>query len=300
MKKQPPFNNEESKDLASILQNWVLSALSSVRSAHGKWVFHGGTALGQAYNSWRFSEDLDFMVDPSLETIPLMQKVLDLVKPQVLLSFGPDASVSLKTRAGDKNPACFHVVLTVPQSMSNIKVKVEFWETLALSTYAKVTKLTKGHAAAVRGVVARAAPAQIEVADLPQIFTDKWFALTQRAEVKHRDVWDLAWLLEKEELAKKDDAVVYNELLKLAPSYPNCLKGRDWLEYATQRLQVLQDAAYVPLFKAEMQRWLPDAVGTLPDAWFKDAVERVTIRLESLLTIMAQHVNTGVSNDFSN
>lgn len=297
MKKQPPFNQEESKDLASVLQNWALSALTSVRNAHGKWIFHGGTALGQAYNSFRFSEDLDFMVEPSLETIPLMQKVLDLVKPQVLLAFGPEASLTLKSRAGDKNPACFHIVLTVPQSMSNIKVKIEFWETMSLSTYAKVTKLTRGHNASVRGVVARAAPAQVEVADLPQIFADKWFALTQRAELKHRDVWDLAWLLEKEDLAKLDDIQVFKEMTALMLNYPNCLKGDDWINSANLRLTQMTSNEYPAKFKAEMGRWLSDSMSTLPEAWYKDAIERVTIRLESLIVILKEHM--GNNNDIS-
>ena len=298
MAKQPPFNNQETKDLATVLQNWVLSALTSVKNASGKWVFHGGTALGQAYNSMRFSEDLDFMVDPSLETIPLMNKVINILKPQVLLTFGPDATLGLKARQGDKNPACFHVVLTLPQSMSNVKVKIEFWETKSLSTYAKVTKLTRGHSTIVRGVQAHAMPAQVEVADLTQIYADKWFALTQRAELKHRDVWDLAWLLEKTEIAALDDQKLNDEVMKLKSNYPNCLKGEDWVNTAKNRKDKLESIQYVSEFKSEMSRWLPEAVSTLPDAWFDDALQRVANRLENVIHMIEQNelgANDGIS-----
>ena len=288
--KQPVLSLDEERAMVSVLQGWVLQAISQSKKDYGKWVFHGGTALKKAFQSMRYSEDLDFMIEPDLDTGALMQKVADHVQVLSSVSYGSDAQIRLKARASDKNPQMYHVVLTVPSlTMSSVKVKVEFSPTQHLQTYIKTSLLTPPDVAMVRHKVAQAKAVRLEVGNLEQIYIDKWVALTMRPEIKHRDVWDLSWLLERRDIAAISAQDIWPRMQHLVKTfYPSNDQSQAWAFTARQRFATMETIQYTDDFVADMQRWLDSDMASLDKSLFQERVSRVLGAMEGVVYTMEQ------------
>ena len=285
---QPVLSPDEARAMESVLQGWVLQAIALSKKDYGKWVFHGGTALKKAFQSVRYSEDLDFMVEPDLDTGVLMQKVANHVQVLSAVSYGSDAKVRLKARTSDKNPQMYHVVLTVPSlTMSSVKVKVEFSPTQHLQTYVKTSLLTSPDIAIVRHKVAQAKAVRLEVGNLEQLYIDKWVALTMRPEIKHRDVWDLSWLLERSEIAGIDLLDVWSKMQQLVKTfYPNNDQSEKWALVANERFETMGTSNYTTAFVADMQRWLDSDMAGMQPSLFEARVSRVLGAMEGIVYLM--------------
>lgn len=288
--KQPVLSPDEERAMESVLQGWVLQAISQSKKDYGKWVFHGGTALKKAFQSMRYSEDLDFMIEPDLDTATLMQKVADHVQVLSSVSYGSDAQIRLKARTSDKNPKMYHVVLTVPSlTMSSVKVKVEFSPTQHLETYVKTSLLTPPDVAMVRHKVAQAKAVRLEVGNLEQIYIDKWVALTMRPEIKHRDVWDLSWLLERADIAAIPTPDIWQQMQQLVKTfYPGNDQSEAWPQTARKRFEAMGTTQYTSEFVADMQRWLDSDLASMQTSLFQDRVHRVLGAMEGVVYSMEQ------------
>jgi predicted nucleotidyltransferase component of viral defense system len=288
--KQPVLSPDEERAMESVLQGWVLQAISLSKKDYGKWVFHGGTALKKAFQSMRYSEDLDFMIEPDLDTAALMQRVADHVQVLSSVSYGSDAQIRLKARASDKNPKMYHVVLTVPSlTMSSVKVKVEFSPTQHLEMYVKTSLLTPPDVAMVRHKVAQAKSVRLEVGNLEQIYIDKWVALTMRPEIKHRDVWDLSWLLERAAISAIPASQSWSQMQQLVKTfYPDNDQSNVWVQTARHRFETMASKQYINDFVADMQRWLDSDLASMQTSLFQDRVHRVLGAMEGILYVMEQ------------
>lgn len=288
--KQPILSPDEERAMESVLQGWVLQAISLSKKDYGKWVFHGGTALKKAFQSMRYSEDLDFMVEPDLDTATLMQKVADHVQVLSSVSYGSDAQIRLKARTSEKNPKMYHVVLAIPSlTMSSVKVKVEFSPTQHLGAYVKTSLLTPPDVAMVRHKVAQAKAVRLEVGNLEQIYIDKWVALTMRPEIKHRDVWDLSWLLERTNIATISSQDVWSQMQQLVTTfYPTNDQSQAWPATARNRFDVMGTPAYTTNFVSDMQRWLDSDLASMQASLFQDRVNRVLGSMEGIVYAMEQ------------
>lgn len=288
--KQPVLSPDEERAMESVLQGWVLQAISLSKKDYGKWVFHGGTALKKAFQSMRYSEDLDFMIEPDLDTATLMQKVADHVQVLSSVSYGSDAQIRLKSRTSDKNPQMYHVILTVPSfTMSSVKVKVEFSPTQHLQTYVKTSLLAPPDVAMVRHKVAQAKAVRLEVGNLEQIYIDKWVALTMRPEIKHRDVWDLSWLLERPEIAAIPAQDIWERMQHLVKTfYPGNDQSAAWATVARERFETMGSVEYSKAFVTDMQRWLDSDMASMEPSLFQDRVNRVLGAMEGVVYAMEQ------------
>lgn len=285
-----PYTQKEHQQIAMILQGWILEALARHKK-NGAWVFHGGTCLNKAYRSGRFSEDLDFMIDPSLDTLALMDAVLKDVSIQARQAFKGDTVVDLKPRFGDKNPRMFNLRLSTPQANSKVVVKVEFWQTLNLSSYAKATGMLPDFQTTVRDVYLGTTATAMEVGHIDQIFIDKWLALTRRTALKNRDVWDASWLLDVKNFQDSDPVMIVDEMEKLSVHY-EAMNVADWSARAHERLAQLREPGYAKLFQKEMQLWLPDNYAGQPEKFFKDRGALVADKLAAIIEVLDLRVPT--------
>lgn len=286
MAQKPQWTEQEHRDIANVMQGWIIESLATRRSQYGKWAFHGGTALKQAYQSERFSEDLDFMISPNIDTKTLMGVVIKDVELKALQTFGRGTSVRLKSSRDEKNPTHFTLVLMAPEhSASFVNVKVEFWETLHFPVYAKVSTQTAPQRAIVRGIPMDSQSARIEVGSLEQIYVDKCFALTQRNYLKERDIWDLSWLLEKTPLIAISTDELFERMLALGKCYSPKV-GDEWLETAHKRLQEMQDPGFPQRFKTNMQRWLNEPWRSEPLEKFEERALGVIQLLEGIISTL--------------
>lgn len=290
MAQKPQWTEHEHRDIANVMQGWIIESLATRRGQYGKWAFHGGTALKQAYQSERFSEDLDFMISPNLDTKAMMNVVIKDVELKALQTFGRGTTLRLKTGRDAKNPTHFTLVLMAPEhSASFVNVKVEFWETLHFPVYAKVSTQTAPQRAMVRGIPLDSQSARIEVGSLEQIYVDKCFALTQRNYLKERDIWDLSWLLEKTPLIAISTDELFSRMVELGKCY-SPKEGAEWLETAHKRLAEMQSPEFPQRFKTQMQRWLSEPWRSEPVEKYEDRALSVIQLLEGIISTLENNI----------
>lgn len=176
----------EHRQIASESHLLVLDGLASKTS----WsiedvVFQGGTSLALAWNSPRFSEDLDFVARNDLNFSEAMQTIGQHVQEKLNQTY-PGAVVEVKEKGEGQN-SNFMLAVSLPNVLGKVKIKTEFWkvEREHIQSYDGSIKEV-----AARGNITPAVP----VASPNQIFADKMVALGARARLKWRDVFDLWYL----------------------------------------------------------------------------------------------------------
>lgn len=236
----------EAFDLRQALHVATLDALmASRRWEPGDIAFQGGTSLHLAHGSPRFSEDLDFLVNSSLNLDRIGESIQKRLKSAQWIPSGTSLVV---TKAKDgHNPHAFNVNVSGPNVVGGVRVKVELWQTAAQTiTALKVTaspvRLAAGPGAGMQAFV--------PTAELAEIHVDKVFALAARPYLKPRDVFDLHWLGAQ---GVAPVCTVEDMRVRLA-TYPN-VRPEQWLAMASARLVELQGAT--DRITEDLKRWLP-------------------------------------------
>ncbi len=235
-------------DLRQALHVAVLDALvSSRRWEPGDLVFQGGTSLHLAHGSPRFSEDLDFLVNSSLQLNSISASIKARLEGTAWLPAG--AVLDVKKAKDGRNPHAFIVSIGGQQIVGGVRVKVELWQTSAqaLATIKAVVapvRLTRGRAAGMQAFVPTAA--------LAEIYADKVFALVARRYLKPRDVFDLHWLSANH---KQSECSTKDMEVRLA-TYPN-ESAHGWLEKAAARRELI--LASEDAIRDNLKLWLPSA-----------------------------------------
>lgn len=176
----------EHRQIASESHLLVLDGLASKTS----WsvedvVFQGGTSLALAWNSPRFSEDLDFVARNDLNLSEAMQTIGQHVQEKLNETY-PGAIVEVKEKGEGQN-SNFMIAVSLPNVLGKVKIKTEFWKVDSehIQSYDGSIKEV-----AARGNITPTVP----VASPDQIFADKMVALGARPRLKWRDVFDLWYL----------------------------------------------------------------------------------------------------------
>lgn len=239
----------EEFDLRQALHVAVLDALMvSRRWQPGELIFQGGTSLHLAHSSPRFSEDLDFLVNESLNLQALDRTMHSRLSTLAWLP--PDMTLTVSKAKEARNPHSFVVKLAGVEVIGGVRVKVELWQTPAdamspLGVSVVPVKLAQGPAAGIQTFV----PA----ANVAEIYADKMFALAARLYLKPRDVFDLHWMRSQPGAAY---ACSVDDLRVRLATYPNETPA-GWLEKAELRRVELQGAGAA--ITADLKRWLPSS-----------------------------------------
>lgn len=239
----------EEFDLRQALHVAVLDALMvSRRWQPGELIFQGGTSLHLAHSSPRFSEDLDFLVNESLNLQALDRTMQSRLSTLAWLP--PDMTLTVSKAKEARNPHSFVVKLAGVSVIGGVRVKVELWQTPAdamspVGVSVVPVKLVQGPAAGMQTFV----PA----ANVAEIYADKVFALAARLYLKPRDVFDLYWMERQSGAAY---ACSLDDLRVRLATYPN-ETPTGWLEKAEVRRVELQSAGAA--ITADLKRWLPSS-----------------------------------------
>jgi predicted nucleotidyltransferase component of viral defense system len=235
----------------------LLSALSEAGVLRHV-IFQGGTALRLCYGGERYSEDLDFVCGRAgaylkdVEFEALVDKALEATKRTLQRDFDIDAAqIALKrpTRpelleGSDVNVAAWQIVVPVNPTPKTPKsrIKIEFANVPSYDSKPLTVSATPG-LVQVQDVILNAETPN-------EILADKAVALTARAALKFRDVWDV-WFLVNKLAATPDREIV----LKKFADYGTL----DIAVKANARLDELAKDATATAFYAEMRRFLPSA-----------------------------------------
>jgi predicted nucleotidyltransferase component of viral defense system len=235
----------------------LLSALSEAGVLQHV-VFQGGTALRLCYGGERYSEDLDFvcgragaylkdvefddLVDNALETTKrTLQRDFDIDAAQVVLKRPAQPEL---VKENDVNVAAWQIVVPVNPTPNTPKsrIKIEFANVPSYDS---------------KPLTVNAAPGLVQIQDVilnvetaNEILADKAVALTARAALKFRDVWDV-WFLVNKLGAIPDRKMVSKKFVDYGTS--------DIAAKAKARLNELAKDATATAFYAEMKRFLPSA-----------------------------------------
>jgi len=219
-------------------------------------VFQGGTSLRLCYGGERYSEDLDFVCGKSgsyftdIEFKDLIEIALETTKKTLSRDFGIDSKeISLKkpehpdlVKQSAVNVAAWQIIVPVEATRNAPKsrIKIEFANVPAYSTNPMPVRATPG-LVQVEDVI-------LTVETQDEILADKAVALTARAALKFRDVWDV-WFLQDRLDAKTNRETVRKKFNDYGTSDPEAK--------AEKRLAELSEKATANAFLAEMRRFLP-------------------------------------------
>jgi predicted nucleotidyltransferase component of viral defense system len=219
-------------------------------------VFQGGTSLRLCYGGERYSEDLDFVCGKSgsyftdIEFKDLIEIALETTKKTLSRDFGIDSKeISLKkpehpdlVKQSAVNVAAWQIIVPVEATRNAPKsrIKIEFANVPAYATNPMPVRATPG-LVQVEDVI-------LTVETQDEILADKAVALTARAALKFRDVWDV-WFLQDRLDAKTNRETVRKKFNDYGTSDPEAK--------AEKRLAELSEKATANAFLAEMRRFLP-------------------------------------------
>lgn len=235
----------------------LLSALSEAGVLQHV-VFQGGTALRLCYGGERYSEDLDFvcgkagaylkdvefdgLVDSALETTKrTLQRDFDIDAAQIVLKHPAQPEL---VKGADVHVAAWQIVVPVNPTSNTPKsrIKIEFANVPSYDS---------------KPLTVNAAPGLVQIQDVilnvetaNEILADKAVALTARAALKFRDVWDV-WFLVNKLGATPDREMVRKKFA----DYGTC----DVAVKASTRIDELAKDATATAFYVEMKRFLPSA-----------------------------------------
>ncbi|WP_439544038.1 nucleotidyl transferase AbiEii/AbiGii toxin family protein [Hyphomicrobium sp.] len=235
----------------------LLSALSEAGVLQHV-VFQGGTALRLCYGGERYSEDLDFvcgkagaylkdvefdgLVDNALETTKrTLQRDFDIDAAQIVLKRPAQPEL---VKGNDVNVAAWQIVVPVNPTSNTPKsrIKIEFANVPSYDSKPLTVNATPG-LVQIQDVI-------LNVETANEILADKAVALTARAALKFRDVWDV-WFLVNKLGATPDREMVGKKFVDYGTS--------DIAAKAKARLDELAKDATATAFYAEMKRFLPSA-----------------------------------------
>lgn len=264
-------------DLRQALHVATLDALmASRRWEPGDLVFQGGTSLHLAYGSPRYSEDLDFLVNSSLNLQSIAKAVQARLEGTSWLV--PQGAKLVVSKAKDaRNPHTFVVAIGGPELIGAVRVKVELWRAPestvnAVKTTVSSIRLASGAASGLQTFV--------PTAELPEIYVDKVFALGARPYLKARDVFDLHWLV-----SHGVAGVCTPESLRVRlATYPGETAAA-WLVKAQARREEL--ASSLGPIEEDLKRWLPSS-WPLTGAAVRSMVQSAITSLDEGLRAMRQ------------
>jgi len=189
--------NLSPKDITEIATRLHYAALEQIFRVSdwrvGDAVFQGGTSLKVAWNSPRFSEDLDFMI--SAEQMPQLDRIMKRLVGKVRAALAHDLAGSDFRLKGACNPdnrlQRYEIVWSHPNKRGKVSVKLEFLETPRSKLVLYPTRIAIPMPEPETKVTINT---PIPVPELMGSFSDKMVALAKREYHKARDVYDVAFI----------------------------------------------------------------------------------------------------------
>jgi predicted nucleotidyltransferase component of viral defense system len=212
--------------------------------------FMGGTCLRCCYGSPRLSEDLDFTAGPDFDKAMLVSLGETLVE-QLQEKYAFAVQVSPPVREEGNTDTWKVKIQTRPKrpDLPAQRINIDVCSVRSYQVRPMVLLNPYGVDLGVSGLIIRAESRE-------EIFVDKLVALALRPNrVKHRDLWDIAWL--HEQAVKPAGELLFEKARE------HGFKPGAFLEKLDIRIAVLKDQELMLReFRAEMLRFLPAAISS--------------------------------------
>jgi predicted nucleotidyltransferase component of viral defense system len=194
VKKRKPLDPANARRMSDLGHMAFIDALTQATPLQTRqFAFHGGTSLHLSWKSPRFSEDLDFLLDRSLQ--PKMEKFIRKIETRMrqnLRAIDPDLDIEIsdKTRP-DSNLLNYRLTVSSDAFIGNVKVKAEFWQVEGEYLRQYDTRFAYP---LKNGDIVSSVSQPMPAATLEAAYADKLTAFATRNHLKWRDVFDLWWI----------------------------------------------------------------------------------------------------------
>lgn len=198
-----PLTTAERTQWASLGHVLLLQSLMQASDwTREQFAFHGGTSLHLSWNSPRFSEDLDFLLERSAaqRTRQVMDKAQRRMR-EALLLIDPEFQIEMRDKSTERMGA-FHVLLSKPGVLGKAMVKAEFWH--VAPTYLAHYETTPRVPAVPTdlGGMRLRVDAMLPAATLASALADKLTAFATRPHLKWRDLFDYWWIQQQRDFVR--------------------------------------------------------------------------------------------------
>ena len=243
--------------ISQTLQIFTLDGIAgSLGDTKGRIMFHGGTSISTIHGSPRWSEDLDFVVSPSMsndldavreEVERQAAERIDEVTPGAKFELVDKGKARGKVREADPGTVMrWTGRWEHPSRIGVVKIKTEFYIAEPDITALYTTFDATGEAVGIETYH------PIPAATLDTIWADKIMAMSARPAMKWRDVYDMGYVMDH--MGQMSDDDLYKRLEVACASYRSSMTTicdglqRDYLADLSSNYQT---------FKNDMQSWLP-------------------------------------------
>lgn len=247
--------------------------------------FQGGTCLRLCYQSYRYSEDLDFAGGPDFDAAAF-EKIKTCLEDHITAKFGLETTVKAPGHLGatpDHVPVSKWTlaVVTSPGNRSVAKQKIKL-EVAAVKAHSSITVPTIPRYEAFGGY----RPVLVNAETREEIMSDKLIAFPTSlydgqgkpqekdgARIRFRDLWDLSWL------ASTGVKPNYDFVAKKTEDY-GLANFRELVENATRRIPEIVNE---PHFLGEMSRFIDASTveSTLKSQGYRDFMSNTVVNFYS-------------------
>lgn len=243
--------------MAQRLQIFLLDAIAASSASKGPgFMFHGGTAISTCYGSPRWSEDLDFVIDPA--RLDAIDAALDAARGTIggrVEDVTPGADIRLESRGTGRaaEPGTVSRWLLRwehPARVGAVKVKAEFFIAPPGTAVDYMTR--PAHPAFDLDRSRHPLP----VATPEGFRADKIMAVSARPAMKWRDIFDLGFVSGLLPDATRSGGGLMDRLRVAATSYRGSLPE---IREGLDRPHVIEAEHDEDGFISDMQRWIPTA-----------------------------------------
>lgn len=256
LNKRSQYAAEERLEISQAMQIALLDQIAKkLRWSMGDAAFHGGTCISTAWNSPRWSEDIDFLLSSNLRDslMKAVPKIASAVRLQMDLAY-PGCVIEFQVTPGDETKTdvidVWHVKWQHPNRIGKVLVKAEFYATDPdlMTSYQSTLARPSGHGVSVSVV--------LPVGDLVSLWADKVKAIATREGFKWRDAHDLGFVADS--LDRRGWPAASELLVALSTSasiYGKTLADvRKGLEARLEEGHFANTSAFI----TDMSRWYPD------------------------------------------
>lgn len=258
LERRTQLSPEERLDIAQALQLVLLDEISrNARWRVGEAAFHGGTSINSAWNSYRWSEDLDFLLSSDLRAAlaSAVPKVAAATRLRMNMAY-PGCVIEFAVKNGGREEQdrmdVWHVKWGHANRVGKILVKAEFYATSPdlMAAYRSTLARPGRRGASISSV--------IPVGDLTALWADKAKAMATREAFKWRDAHDLGFVAESLDRRGRPDA----ETLLDALSTSAAIYGKNVDDVAEGLRRCIGEGYFhdIGSFSADMKKWFPDAL----------------------------------------
>jgi len=235
------------------------SLMQSTDWTSKEFAFHGGTSLHLIWESPRFSEDLDFLLDArAAERLAnVIGKAAERMRDQLLM-IDPAFVLEVKDKSTDRM-GHYQFSLTKPDVLGKAMVKAEFWK--VSPTYLERYD-TAGRSPAVPadlGGVRLRVDAMLPAATLASALADKLTAFATRPHLKWRDLYDHWWIRRSRHFVEPSPQELVERFLHHVSAYETTEPG-DPAASLERFAQRVSERAIAEQAEIDLKPFLPDHV----------------------------------------